>query len=97
MNKINKPIHPQPNKVQDVDFLAARLKIAINEAKVKLKKFEKQKEKFKEASKLFNQGMNYSQIARELNVSHTTIKEWVVKKEHLPKYLNLNLGGFING
>ena len=29
MNKINKPIHPQPNKVQDVDFLATRLKMRL--------------------------------------------------------------------
>ena len=73
------------------------LNIAINEAKTKLKRFETQKEKFKEASKLFNQGMNYSQIARELDVSHITIKNWVVKKEHLPRHLNIDLGGFING
>jgi len=26
MNKEEKPIHPQPNKVKDVDFLATRLK-----------------------------------------------------------------------
>jgi len=27
MNKKEKPIHPQPNKVKDVDFLATRLKV----------------------------------------------------------------------
>ncbi|MBU2639933.1 MAG: hypothetical protein KKG75_04485 [Nanoarchaeota archaeon] len=73
------------------------LNIALEEAKKKLKRFNKQKEKFKEASNLFNQGMNYSQIARRLDVSHITIKNWVFKKEHLPRHLNIDLGGFING
>lgn len=72
------------------------LNSTIREAKKKLMKFHKQKLKFKKAIKLFNNGENNIQIAKKLNVCPPTIKQWTIKKEHLPRHLNTNLGGLIN-
>lgn len=73
------------------------LNIAVKEAKNKLKRFEQQKIKFEKAKELFKGGMNYSKISHKLNVSHITIKHWVVGKEHLPRHLDIDIGGILNG
>lgn len=73
------------------------LGIALKEAKTKLVRFEQQKTKFKKAKELFKEGKNYSQISRALNVSHTTVRHWILGKEHLPRHLDINIGGLLNG
>ncbi|MBS3150887.1 helix-turn-helix domain-containing protein [Candidatus Woesearchaeota archaeon] len=72
------------------------LEITVEEANLKLRRFNKQKIKFEKAKKLFKEGMNYSEISRELNVSQPTIRHWIVGKEHLPRPLDIDIGGILN-
>lgn len=73
------------------------LNLVVEEAKRKLIRFHEQKLKFKEAIDLFNNNTNIVQIAKKLNVATETIKQWTTKKEHLPRYLDIDLRGIING
>ena len=83
-------------KVEKVLQFSDLNKNRVEEARNKLRKFEQQKIKFKKAKELFRRGMNYSKISRKLNVSHTTIKHWIVGKEHLPRHLDIDIGGILN-
>ncbi len=64
------------------------LEIASVEARNKIKGKMDQLEKYNKSQILFKEGYNFSQIAKELGITHPTAKEWVVTRKHLPEYVS---------
>lgn len=61
------------------------LKIVVVEAKKKIKRKLEQLEKYNKSQHLFRLGYNFSQIAKEVGITHPTAREWVLTKNHLPR------------
>ena len=68
------------------------LKVAINEAKVKIQKMENQVAKYKKALELSKKRLSIYKIAKILNIQWHTANNWVNTKKHLPTLLNVKLG-----
>lgn len=69
------------------------LRIAVTEARNKLRRMKKQIEKYKKALKLFDEGISIYRIAKELKIEYNTARHWLKTKKHLPILLNQESGG----
>ncbi|MFH0949388.1 MAG: hypothetical protein V1802_02780 [Candidatus Aenigmatarchaeota archaeon] len=61
------------------------LKVVVKEAKKKIERELDIVEKYNKSQILFEKGYNFSEIARELGITHPTAKQWVIIKNHLPR------------